>query len=103
MLLRPIAFPLPRYLANSESHVGNLGSSVHHVVSFQHYVDLNSTNMDNNTKVEGQEDYLAMMCAPDYNNLVTPSPHHVYVNTDKSFFPPTPIKVGRYQGSLNYC
>lgn len=59
-------------------------------------MDLNSTYMDKNANVGSQEDYLAMMCAPDYNNLVTPSPHH-YVNTDtqKSFFPPTPVKVGK--------
>lgn len=54
-----------------------------------HYVDLNSAYMDLNVKVDGQEDYLAMVCAPDYNNMVTPSPHH-YVNESKSFFPPTP-------------
>ncbi|CAH2092052.1 unnamed protein product [Euphydryas editha] len=54
-----------------------------------HYVDLNSPYMDLNVKVDGQEDYLAMVCAPDYNNMVTPSPHH-YVNECKSFFPPTP-------------
>ncbi|XP_063823350.1 vascular endothelial growth factor receptor 1 isoform X2 [Ostrinia nubilalis] len=55
-----------------------------------HYVDLNSSYMDMNVKAEGQ-DYLQMVCAPDYNNLVTPSPHH-YVNS-RSFFPPTPTQV----------
>ncbi|CAH0397497.1 unnamed protein product [Chilo suppressalis] len=57
-----------------------------------HYVDLNSTYMDLNVKSAGQEDYLAMVSAPDYNNLVTPSPHH-YVNDVRSFFPPTPNQV----------
>ncbi|CAG5055924.1 unnamed protein product [Parnassius apollo] len=57
-----------------------------------HYVDLNSAYMDMNIKTEGQEDYLAMVCAPDYNNLVTPSPHH-YVNDTRSFFPPTPTQL----------
>ncbi|XP_050672599.1 vascular endothelial growth factor receptor 1 isoform X2 [Leptidea sinapis] len=53
-----------------------------------HYVDLNSSYMDTNLRVEGQEDYLAMVTAPDYNNIVTPSPCH-YVNESTSFFPPT--------------
>ncbi|CAH0759252.1 unnamed protein product [Diatraea saccharalis] len=57
-----------------------------------HYVDLNSAYMDLNVKSAGQEDYLAMVSAPDYNNLVTPSPHH-YVNDVRSFFPPTPNQV----------
>ncbi|XP_032511632.2 vascular endothelial growth factor receptor 1 isoform X2 [Danaus plexippus] len=57
-----------------------------------HYVDLNSAYMDLNVKTEGQEDYLAMVCAPDYNNMVTPSPHH-YVNDARSFFPPTPTQL----------
>lgn len=48
--------------------------------------------MDTNVK-PGGEDYLAMVCAPDYNNLVTPSPHH-YVN-DRSFFPTTPTQIGK--------
>ena len=53
--------------------------------------------MDLNVRNEGQEDYLAMVCAPDYNNMVTPSPHH-YVNEANSFFPPTPaqLKHGMY-------
>lgn len=55
-----------------------------------HYVDLNTAYMDTNVK-PGGEDYLAMVCAPDYNNLVTPSPHH-YVN-DRSFFPTTPTQI----------
>ncbi|CAH1635238.1 unnamed protein product [Spodoptera littoralis] len=55
-----------------------------------HYVDLNTAYMDMNVK-PGGEDYLAMVCAPDYNNLVTPSPHH-YVN-DRSFFPATPTQI----------
>ncbi|KAH9632759.1 hypothetical protein HF086_012094 [Spodoptera exigua] len=55
-----------------------------------HYVDLNTAYMDMNVK-PGGEDYLAMVCAPDYNNLVTPSPHH-YVN-DRSFFPTTPTQI----------
>ncbi|XP_060800546.1 vascular endothelial growth factor receptor 1 isoform X2 [Amyelois transitella] len=58
-----------------------------------HYVDLNSTYMDLNAKNAGQEDYLAMMNAPDYLNQVTPSPHH-YQNgpneIGQSFFPPSP-------------
>lgn len=53
-------------------------------------MDLNSAYMEMN--VPGQEDYLAMVCAPDYNNLVTPSPHH-YAN-DRSFFPATPTQIG---------
>ncbi|CAH2062831.1 unnamed protein product, partial [Iphiclides podalirius] len=57
-----------------------------------HYVDLNSAYVDMNVKAEGQEDYLAMVCAPDYNNLVTPSPH-IYVNDTRSFFPPTPTQL----------
>ncbi|CAH0721653.1 unnamed protein product, partial [Brenthis ino] len=57
-----------------------------------HYVDLNSPYMDLNVRKEGEEDYLAMVCAPDYNNMVTPSPHH-YVNDSKSFFPPTPTQL----------
>ncbi|XP_068627778.1 vascular endothelial growth factor receptor 1 isoform X2 [Battus philenor] len=57
-----------------------------------HYVDLNSAYIDMNVKTEGQEDYLAMVCAPDYNNLVTPSPHQ-YVNDTRSFFPPTPTQL----------
>ncbi|XP_014355905.2 vascular endothelial growth factor receptor 1 isoform X2 [Papilio machaon] len=57
-----------------------------------HYVDLNSAYIDMNVKTEGQEDYLAMVCAPDYNNLVTPSPHQ-YVNDSRSFFPPTPTQL----------
>ncbi|XP_013174912.1 PREDICTED: vascular endothelial growth factor receptor 1 [Papilio xuthus] len=57
-----------------------------------HYVDLNSAYIDMNVKAEGQEDYLAMVCAPDYNNLVTPSPHQ-YVNDSRSFFPPTPTQL----------
>ncbi|XP_037297097.1 vascular endothelial growth factor receptor 1 isoform X3 [Manduca sexta] len=57
-----------------------------------HYVDLNSAYMDLNARQVGQEDYLAMMCSPDYNNLVTPSPHH-YVNMTRSFFPPTPTPL----------
>ncbi|KAL0839630.1 hypothetical protein ABMA28_016304 [Loxostege sticticalis] len=56
-----------------------------------HYVDLNSSYMDTNVKTDGQ-DYLQMVCAPDYNNLVTPSPHH-YMNDSRSFFPPTPTQV----------
>ncbi|XP_050342190.1 vascular endothelial growth factor receptor 1 isoform X4 [Nymphalis io] len=64
-----------------------------------HYVDLNSAYMDLNVKAEGQEDYLAMMCAPDYNNMVTPSPHH-YVNEAKSFFPPTPTLQHDDEGYL---
>ncbi|XP_064075126.1 vascular endothelial growth factor receptor 1 isoform X3 [Vanessa tameamea] len=64
-----------------------------------HYVDLNSAYMDLNVKSEGQEDYLAMMCAPDYNNMVTPSPHH-YVNEAKSFFPPTPTLQHDDEGYL---
>ncbi|XP_026747230.1 vascular endothelial growth factor receptor 1 isoform X3 [Trichoplusia ni] len=56
-----------------------------------HYVDLNSAYMEMNVGGVGQEDYLAMVCAPDYNNLVTPSPHH-YVN-DRSFFPNTPTQI----------
>ncbi|KAL3613031.1 hypothetical protein CASFOL_043128 [Castilleja foliolosa] len=39
-----------------------------------HYVDLNATYMDMNAKHAGEEDYLAMVAAPDYNNQVTPSP-----------------------------
>lgn len=54
-------------------------------------MDLNSSYMDTNVKTDGQ-DYLQMVCAPDYNNLVTPSPHH-YVNDSRSFFPPTPTQV----------
>ncbi|XP_039745635.1 vascular endothelial growth factor receptor 1 isoform X2 [Pararge aegeria] len=57
-----------------------------------HYVDLNTACLDSNVKAEGQEDYLAMVCAPDYNNMVTPSPHH-YVNDSRSFFPPTPTQL----------
>lgn len=57
-----------------------------------HYVDLNSAYMGLNMRNEGQEDYLAMVCAPDYNNMVTPSPHH-YVNEANSFFPPTPAQL----------
>ncbi|XP_026765009.2 LOW QUALITY PROTEIN: vascular endothelial growth factor receptor 1 [Galleria mellonella] len=57
-----------------------------------HYVDLNSSCMDTNAKNETQEDYLAMMSSPDYNNLVTPSPHH-YVNEVRSFFPPSPTQI----------
>ncbi|XP_075972982.1 PDGF- and VEGF-receptor related isoform X3 [Anticarsia gemmatalis] len=56
-----------------------------------HYVDLNSAYMDMNAEASGHEDYLIMMNAPDYNNLVTPSPHH-YVN-DISFFPTTPTQL----------
>ncbi|KAJ8727036.1 hypothetical protein PYW08_015433 [Mythimna loreyi] len=55
-----------------------------------HYVDLNTAYMDTNVQ-PGGEDYLAMVCAPDYNNLVTPSPHH-YVN-ERSFFPTTPTQI----------
>lgn len=57
-----------------------------------HYVDLNSTYLDLNAAPLGHEDYLAMMTAPDYNNLVTPSPHH-YVNESRSFFPTTPVQL----------
>ncbi|XP_045491970.1 vascular endothelial growth factor receptor 1 isoform X3 [Colias croceus] len=57
-----------------------------------HYVDLNSAYMELNAKCEGQEDYLAMVSAPDFNNLVTPSPHH-YVNETTQFFPPTPTQL----------
>ncbi|KAM3968141.1 LOW QUALITY PROTEIN: PDGF- and VEGF-receptor related [Aphomia sociella] len=57
-----------------------------------HYVDLNSSCMDNNAKNVNHEDYLAMMSSPDYNNLVTPSPHH-YVNEVRSFFPPSPTQI----------
>ncbi|XP_059061898.1 vascular endothelial growth factor receptor 1 isoform X2 [Achroia grisella] len=57
-----------------------------------HYVDLNSSCMDTNAKNEPQEDYLAMMNSPDYNNIVTPSPHH-YVNEVRSFFPPSPTEI----------
>ncbi|XP_046978932.1 vascular endothelial growth factor receptor 1 isoform X3 [Vanessa cardui] len=64
-----------------------------------HYVDLNSAYMDLNVKAEGQEDYLAMVCAPDYNNMVTPSPHH-YVNHAHSFFPPTPTLQHDDEGYL---
>ncbi|KAJ2950586.1 hypothetical protein O0L34_g8837 [Tuta absoluta] len=57
-----------------------------------HYVDLNATYMDMNAKHAGEEDYLAMVAAPDYNNQVTPSPHQ-YVNQQNSFFPPTPMQL----------
>ncbi|XP_045763363.1 vascular endothelial growth factor receptor 1 isoform X3 [Maniola jurtina] len=57
-----------------------------------HYVDLNSVFMDSNVKAEGEEDYLAMVCAPDYNNMVTPSPHQ-YVNDSRNFFPATPTQL----------
>ncbi|CAH0628823.1 unnamed protein product [Chrysodeixis includens] len=57
-----------------------------------HYVDLNSAYMEMNVGAAGQEDYLDMVCAPDYNNLVTPSPHH-YVNDSRSFFPNTPTQI----------
>ncbi|XP_023952476.2 vascular endothelial growth factor receptor 1 isoform X2 [Bicyclus anynana] len=57
-----------------------------------HYVDLNSACMNSNVETEGQEDYLAMVCAPDYNNMVSPSPHQ-YVNDARSFFPLTPTQL----------
>ncbi|XP_049864841.1 vascular endothelial growth factor receptor kdr-like isoform X3 [Pectinophora gossypiella] len=57
-----------------------------------HYVDLNAMYADMNAKHAGEEDYLDMVSAPDYNNLVTPSPHH-YVNDARSFFPPTPTQL----------
>ncbi|CAK1551856.1 unnamed protein product [Leptosia nina] len=53
-----------------------------------HYVDLNAAYTDLNIKVDGQQDYLAMVSAPDYNNIVTPSPHH-YTNDANQFFPVT--------------
>lgn len=63
------------------------------------YVDMNSKRET--------EDYLAMVSAPDYNNLVTPSPHH-YVNDYVNFFPPAPQPLqhgeGLYLHNLfNYC
>ncbi|XP_049697170.2 vascular endothelial growth factor receptor 1 isoform X2 [Helicoverpa armigera] len=62
-----------------------------------HYVDLNTayTNMNPNP---GGEDYLAMVMAPDYNNLTTPSPRHEYAN-DRNFFPNTPTQIDE-QGYL---
>ncbi|CAB3236151.1 unnamed protein product [Arctia plantaginis] len=57
-----------------------------------HYVDLNSAYIDMNATPSGHEDYLIMMNAPDYNNLVTPSPHH-YVNEVRNFFPTTPTQL----------
>ncbi|XP_048480770.1 vascular endothelial growth factor receptor 1 isoform X3 [Plutella xylostella] len=63
-----------------------------------HYIDLNSHYNDINSakRAEGVEDYLAMVVAPDYNNMVTPSPHH-YVNEANSFFPPTPAAAVQLQ------
>ncbi|KAL4714431.1 hypothetical protein ACJJTC_017726 [Scirpophaga incertulas] len=58
-----------------------------------HYVDLNSIYMSTNIKRDDQEDYLAMVSAPDYNNLVTPSPHHYMNDGARSFFPPSPTQV----------
>ncbi|XP_028039144.1 vascular endothelial growth factor receptor 1 isoform X2 [Bombyx mandarina] len=52
------------------------------------YVDLNAPYNEMNAELMTGEDYLAMVCAPDYNNIVTPSPN--YVNMAKSFFPATP-------------
>ncbi|XP_041972699.1 vascular endothelial growth factor receptor 1 isoform X2 [Aricia agestis] len=57
-----------------------------------HYVDLNAAYNDMNKKIDGQEDYLAMVSAPDYNNLVSPSPHH-YVNDTQSFVMPPPHQL----------
>ncbi|XP_047522609.1 vascular endothelial growth factor receptor 1 isoform X1 [Pieris napi] len=56
-----------------------------------HYVDLNAMYMDINARSD-QEDYLAMVSAPDYNNIVTPSPHH-YTNDAKQFFPSATPKM----------
>ncbi|XP_072942259.1 vascular endothelial growth factor receptor 1 isoform X2 [Epargyreus clarus] len=60
-----------------------------------HYVDLNSAFMNSNVNVDG-EDYLAMVSAPDYKNMVTPSPHH-YVNESQKFFPNTPTPTPQLQ------
>ncbi|XP_073965486.1 PDGF- and VEGF-receptor related isoform X3 [Choristoneura fumiferana] len=49
-----------------------------------HYVELNAPCADQNADRTG-EDYLVRVCAPDYNNQVTPSPHH-YANDANGFF-----------------
>lgn len=51
--------------------------------------------MDINNQQQGAQDYLDMVCSPDYNNVVTPSPHH-YINMNKSFFPSTPLPLGKF-------
>ncbi|XP_026326483.1 vascular endothelial growth factor receptor 1 isoform X4 [Hyposmocoma kahamanoa] len=66
-----------------------------------HYVDLNAMYVDMNSKRE-TEDYLAMVSAPDYNNLVTPSPHH-YVNDYVNFFPTAPQPLQHGESSYVYC
>ncbi|XP_047989746.1 vascular endothelial growth factor receptor 1 isoform X2 [Leguminivora glycinivorella] len=49
-----------------------------------HYVELNQSCADTNADRVG-ENYLVQVCAPDYNNQVTPSPHH-YANDASGFF-----------------
>nr|CAD7260158.1 unnamed protein product [Timema shepardi] len=60
---------------DGEIEVSNLG---------QHYIDLNNPYIDMNMiQLEGHSDYLSMMTAPTYGNLVSPSyegHEHHYVN-----------------------
>ncbi|XP_063636170.1 vascular endothelial growth factor receptor 1 isoform X2 [Cydia splendana] len=61
-----------------------------------HYVELNQACAETNENRVG-ENYLVQVCAPDYNNQVTPSPHH-YANDASGFFfgvtpSPTPVQL----------
>ncbi|XP_063379614.1 vascular endothelial growth factor receptor 1 isoform X1 [Cydia fagiglandana] len=61
-----------------------------------HYVELNQACAETNENRVG-ENYLVQVCAPDYNNQVTPSPHH-YANDASGFFfgvtpTPTPVQL----------
>ncbi|XP_061705835.1 vascular endothelial growth factor receptor 1 isoform X3 [Cydia pomonella] len=61
-----------------------------------HYVELNQACAETNADRVG-ENYLVQVCAPDYNNQVTPSPHH-YANDASGFFfgvtpSPTPVQL----------
>ncbi|XP_063530528.1 vascular endothelial growth factor receptor 1 isoform X4 [Cydia strobilella] len=61
-----------------------------------HYVELNQVCAETNENRVG-ENYLVQVCAPDYNNQVTPSPHH-YANDASGFFfgvtpSPTPVQL----------
>ncbi|XP_077296632.1 vascular endothelial growth factor receptor 1-like [Arctopsyche grandis] len=49
----------------------------------KHYIDLNDPYVDMNNRwlaESGQNDFLSMMCAPDYGNLTSANQKHDYVN-----------------------
>lgn len=64
-------------------------------------MELNVPLADQNADRTG-EDYLVRVCAPDYNNQITPSPHH-YANDANGFFfgvNPNPATVPLQHGKL---